>query len=120
MNKSKLMFAVSYFISIFLLVGVFISYSWLNERLETELTLSSKHIKDTELQSKLIERIQSGGISSEEYIEIFQANFELEKANYESEKALIELNSSFKEIIISMLLLQLFFLTLYIMQRPKT
>ncbi|MDZ4262740.1 MAG: hypothetical protein U1B30_10460 [Pseudomonadota bacterium] len=120
MNKSRLMFAASYFISIFLLIGVIVFYNWLNTRLEAELTLSSKHVENTELQSKLIERIQSGKMRSEEYVEIFKAKFEHEKANYESEMALIELNSSFKEIIASILALQLFFLTLYIMQRPKT
>jgi hypothetical protein len=120
MNKSRLMFAASYLISVFLLIGVIVFYNWLNTRLEEELTLSSKHVENTELQSKLIERIQSGKMRSEEYVEIFNAKFEHEKANNESEKALIELNSYFKEIIASILALQLLFLTLYIMQRPKT
>ena len=120
MNKSRLMFAASYFISVFLLIGVIVFYNWLNTRLEAELTLSSKHVENTELQSKLIERIQSGKMRSEEYVEIFKAKFEYEKANHESEKALIELNSFFKEIIASILALQLLFLTLYIIQRPKT
>jgi hypothetical protein len=120
MNKSKLMLATSYLISIFLLIGVIVFYSWLNARLEAELTLSSKHVENTELQSKLIERIQSGKMRSEEYVAIFKAKFEYEKANHEREKALIELNSSAKEIIASILVLQLFLLTLYIMQRPKT
>ena len=119
MNKSRLMFAASYFISVFLLIGVIVFYNWLNTRLE-ELMLSSKQVENTELQSKLIERIQSGKIRSEEYVEIFKAKFEYEKANHESEKALIELNSFFKEIIASILALQLLFLTLYIIQRPKT
>jgi hypothetical protein len=120
MNKSKLMLAASYFISIFLLIGVIVFYGWLNARLEAELTRSSRYAENVELQSKLIEKIQSGKMRSEEYVEIFKAQFEHEKANHESEKALIELNSSIKEVIASILALQLFFLTLYIMQRPKT
>ena len=114
------MFAASYLISIFLLVGVLVSYSWLNTRLEAKLTPLAKHVENTELQSKLIERIQSGELRNEEYIEIFKAKYEHEKANYETDKALIELNSSFKEIIASVLALQLFFLTLYAIQKKKT
>ncbi len=120
MNKSKLMLAVIYFISIFLLIGVIVFYSWLNSQLEKELSLSAKNVENTALQSKLIERIQSGKMRSDEYVEIFKANFELEKTSYESDKALIELNSSVRDVIASVLVLQLFFLTLYVMYRTKT
>lgn len=85
-NKSKLMLAFGYLIGVFLLIGVIVFYSWLNARLEEELEPSSKFIENTELQMKFLERIKSGKISNEEYVEIFKANLESEKANYESEK----------------------------------
>lgn len=120
MNKSKLMLAAIYFISVFLLIGIMVFYGWLNSQLEKELSLSAKNVENTELQSKLIERIQSGKMRSEEYVEIFKAKFEHEKTSYESDKVLIELNSSVRNVIASILVLQLFFLTLYVLHRTKT
>jgi hypothetical protein len=120
MNKSKVMLLATYAISILLIIGVILFFSILNNKIENDLARSSKVIGSPEFTKKFIEKVKSEQFSNADYVELFNANFEAENAGYAAQKALIELNSSFKEIIVLLLVLQLLFLTLYIRQSKKT
>lgn len=92
----------------------------MNKQIENHITQSSKVVGNPEFRKSFIEKVKSGKFNNADYVELFTSNFEVEIAGYASQKAQIEYNSSIKELIVWLIVLQSLFLTLYVRQTRKT
>ena len=109
----------TYIVGFVIFFGVIFSFNHVNNKLKNEFSQTSKIASDPELTKKFLSKVKSGQFNTDDYVELFNVNFEAEKAGVANTYALINLNNALKELLASVVILQLLLLTLFVKYNKK-